>query len=170
MPYSKRPVLLGSYIADSLLQDKNAAILLCEVGLQANPYDPTLLNNMVYSLAGGNNMERLDQYVKQMMNVDIHKLPKESKITYQATLGLVALKRGDTEFGVNLYKHAIKNATNIKNDYLKNLAIANLAKELININHAEKATYTNIVRNMKIPEKHKDLQLLQKEVLKKQRN
>jgi tetratricopeptide (TPR) repeat protein len=167
MPYTKRPVLLGSYIADSLLQDKHAAILLCEVGLQANPHDPTLLNNMVYSLAAANITDRLDQYVRQMMDVDIHSLPNESKITYQATLGLVALKKGEIEFGVNLYKQAIKNATNIKNDYLKNLATANLTRELIVINHAEKETYVEIVRNMKISDKHKDLLVLQKEVLKK---
>ncbi len=36
-PFSKRPVLLGSYIAGSLLKDTNASVLLCEVGLQANP-------------------------------------------------------------------------------------------------------------------------------------
>lgn len=170
MPYSKRPVLLGSYIADSLLQDKHAAIILCEVGLQANPHDPTLLNNMVYSLAASDTTDKLDYYVRQMMEVDIHSLPDESKIIYQATLGLVALKRGETEFGVNLYKQAIKNATNIRNDYLKNLAKANLTKELININHPEKNVYVDIVRNMKIADKHKDLLLLQKEVLKKNKN
>lgn len=170
MPYSKRPVLLGSYIAGSLLQDKHAAIILCEVGLQANPHDPTLLNNMVYSLAGSDINDKLDYYVRQMIEIDIHSLPNESKIIYQATLGLVALKRGETEFGVNLYKQAILNATNIRNDYLKNLAIANLTRELININHPEKVKYVDVVRNMKISDQNKDLLLLQKEVLNKNNN
>lgn len=170
MPYSKRPVLLGSYIADSLLQDKHAAIVLCEVGLQANPYDPTLLNNMVYSLAASDSTEKLDHYVRQMMDIDIHSLPNETKITYQATLGLVSIKRGETEFGVNLYKQAIKNATNIKNDYLKNLATANLTRELIRLNHEEKNVYVEILSNMKISEQHKDLLILQKEVLKENKN
>ncbi len=170
MPYSKRPVLLGSYIADSLLQDKHAAIVLCEVGLQANPYDPTLLNNMVYSLATSDSTENLDHYVRQMMDVDIHSLPNETKITYQATLGLVAIKRGETEFGVNLYKQAIKNAKNIQNDYLKNLATANLTRELISLNHKEKDVYVDILSKMKISGKHKDLLIMKKEILKNEKN
>ncbi|CAM1350725.1 hypothetical protein [Tenacibaculum ascidiaceicola] len=167
MPYSRRPVLFGSYIADSLLQDKQAAIILCEVGLQANPNDPTLLNNMVYSLAASGITDRLDYYVHQMMEVDIQNLPNKSKITYQATLGLVSIKAGKVDFGVNLYKKAIKNATNIRDNYLKNLAIANLTRELILVNHPEKDKYVDIVKNMKILDKHEDLLLLQKEVLKK---
>lgn len=166
MPFSKRPVLLGSYVAGSLLEDKNAAIILCQVGLQANPHDPTLLNNMVYNLATSNKTELLDHYVRQMMDVDIKSLPNESKITYQATLGLVALKRGEVKLGVDLYEQAIQNASNIRNDYLKNLAITNFAKELINMNLPEKDIYVNKVRKMKIPDKHKDLILLQREVLK----
>lgn len=167
MPFSKRPALLGSYIAGSLLQDKNAAIILCQVGLQANPHDPTLLNNLVYNLATSDNDQMLDSYVRQMMEIDIKELPNESKITFQATLGLVALKRGETELGMGMYKVAIQNATNIRNEYLKNLAIANFAKELINLKSPEQTTYVDIVRNMKISEKHKDLQLLRNEILEK---
>ncbi|WP_297337352.1 hypothetical protein [Algoriphagus sp.] len=167
MPFSKRPALLGSYIAGSLLNDKKAAIILCQVGLQANPYDPTLLNNLVYNLATSDNQQMLDAYVPQMMEIDINGLPNESKVTFQATLGLVSLKRGDTELGMKMYKVAIQNATNIRNDYLKNLAIANFAMELINLNSPEQMIYIDLVRNMKIPEKHKDLQQLQSEILKK---
>jgi tetratricopeptide (TPR) repeat protein len=167
MPFSKRPALLGSYIAGSLLQDKNAAIILCQVGLQANPHDPTLLNNMVYNLVTSDNNQMLDSYVHQMMEIDIKGLPNESKITFQATLGLVALKRGENELGISLYKAAIQNASNIKSEYLKNLAIANFAKELINLNLPEQTTYVNMIKNMKISENHKDLQLLQNEILEK---
>lgn len=167
MPYSKRPILLGSFIADSLLQDKHAAIILCEVGLQANPNDPTLLNNVVYSIATSDNTDKLDYYVRQMKEVDIQSLPNGSKITYQATLGLVALKKGKTELGINLYKQAIQNAKNLRNDYLKNLATANLTKELINIDHPEKEVYVEIVRNMKISNEDDNLLLLRKEILDK---
>ena len=64
-------------------------------------------------------------------------------------------------------KVAIQNATNIRNEYLKNLAIANFAKELINLKSPEQTTYVDMVRNMKISEKHKDLQLLRNEILEK---
>jgi tetratricopeptide (TPR) repeat protein len=170
MPFSKRPALMGSYIAGSLLKDKKAAIIFCQVGLQANPCDPTLLNNMVYNLATSNNDQLLDNYVNQMMDVDVKDLPNESKITFQATLGLVALRKGDIETGMNLYKLAIQNATNIKNDYLKNLALANFAMELINLNSIEQDLYIDLVRNMKISEKHKDLELFRSEILEKIKN
>lgn len=50
----------GSYIAGSLLKDRDAAIVLCQLGLQANPYDPNLLNNIVYHLATSpNNFEMM---------------------------------------------------------------------------------------------------------------
>ncbi len=167
MPFSKRPVILGSYIAGSLLKDKNAAITLCKVGLQANPKDPTLLNNMVYNIATSGNTEMLDFYVQQMIGLDINGLPDASKITYQATLGLVALKKGQLELGIDLYKRAIQNATNLKNDYLKNLAIVNFANELINLKLPEQYQYIELVKNMKIEEKDKDLQLIKNDILDK---
>lgn len=167
MPFSKRPALLGSYIAGSILQDKNAAIILCQVGLQANPNDPTLLNNMVYNIATSENNEMLDMYVDRMTDINVNDLPNESKITFQATLGLVSLKRGDIELGMNLYEKAIQNASNLKNNYLKNLAIANFAKELINLDRPEQAIYIDKVKNMKISDDHKDLKLLRNDILDK---
>jgi len=166
MPFSKRPAMLGSYIAGSLLGDKNAAIILCEVGLQANPNDPTLLNNIVYSIATSDNIEKLDKYVKKLINIDINSLPNESKITFQATLGLVALKKGDTKTGISLYNIAILNAKNIRNEYLKNLAIVNFTRELITLNLPEKDNLIEEVKKMKVKETQKDLKLIREEVLK----
>lgn len=167
MPFSKRPAMLGSYISGSLLNDKNAAIILCEVGLQANPYDPTLLNNIVYSIATSENHDSLDKYVKQLLHVDISGLPNESKITLQATLGLAALKKGEIETGIQLYKTAIVNATKIRNDYLKNLAIVNFARELFLLNLPEKDDMIAKVKNMKVKDSQKDLNLIRNEVLEK---
>ncbi len=167
MPFSKRPALLGSYISGSLIKDKNAAIILCQVGLQANPYDPTLLNNMVYNLATSDNNEMLELYVRQMMEINIKELPNETKVTFQATLGLVALKKGDIELGKDLYRIAIQNASNLKNEYLKNLAIANFANELIDLKLPEQLHYINLVKNMKLSDKHKDLIFIRNEILDK---
>lgn len=165
MPFSKRPVLLGSYIAGSLLKDKNAAIILCEVGLQANPQDPTILNNLVYSLATSENNQMLDRYVNQMLEININKLSNENKITFQATLGLVSLKRGEIKLGIDLYKKSIQNASNLRNNYLENLAIANFAQVLINLNLPEQTEYLTKVKNMKISAGHTDLKLIRNEIL-----
>lgn len=164
-PFSKRPVLLGSYIAGSLLKDTNSSILLCELGLQANPHDPTLLNNIIYELAKSDNINNATKYINQIKDINISSLPNESKITIQATLGLVALRNKEFELGKQLYEFAISNSEKIKSDYLKNLAIVNYARELIIAKQPEKDKYIKLVKSMKLDDKHKDLVELKKETL-----
>jgi len=165
VPFSKRPVLLGSYIAGSLLKDKNAAILLCEVGLQANPNDPTLLNNIIYEFATSDNIADASKFINQLKEINIASLPNESKITIQATLGLVSFRNSEFEIGKQLYELAINNSIRIKNDYLKNLAIVNYARELIIANQPEYEKYKKIVENMQLSDNHKDLIELRKDTL-----
>lgn len=165
VPFSKRPILLGSYIAGSLLKDKDASILLCEVGLQANPHDPTLLNNIIYELATSDNLEGANKYINQIKEINISSLPNESKVTIQATLGLVALRNKEFEIGKKLYELAIENSERIKNDYLFNLAVVNYARELCIANQPEKEKYLDIVLKMQLDDKHKDLIELRKETL-----
>lgn len=165
VPFSKRPVILGSFISGSLLNDKTAAIILLEVGLQANPNNPTLLNNIIYDLATSGNIEKCGVYLKRLQEVDLNKLTDENKITIQATLGLVYLKNKEIELGKRLYELAISNAERINNIYLKNLAIVNYTKELILQNDTEKSKYGSIVLNMKIEDTRKDLVFLRNEVV-----
>lgn len=164
-PFSKRPVLLGSYIAGSLLKDTNASVLLCEVGLQANPNDPTLLNNIIYELVKSNNINNATKYINQLKDINLSSLPNESIVTIQATLGLVALRNKEFELGKQLYEFAIINSERIKNKYLKNLAIVNFARELIIGEQPEKDRYIDLVKNMEVDDKHKDLIELKKETL-----
>ncbi len=165
VPFSKRPILLGSYIAGSLLKDKNSSILLCEVGLQANPHDPTLLNNIIYELATSDNLRDAAKYVNQIREINIASLSNESKVTIQATLGLVALRNKEFEVGKKLYELAIENAERMKSDFLNNLAIVNYARELVIAKQPEKDKYMDIVKNMEVDDKHKDLFELRKETL-----
>ncbi|MBL7791194.1 MAG: hypothetical protein JNK77_02635 [Saprospiraceae bacterium] len=165
MPFSKRPILLGSYIAGSLLKDKNASILLCEVGLQANPHDPALLNNIIYELATSGNLDQANKYINQIREINMASLTNECKVTIQATLGLVALRNKKFPIGKKLYELAIENAGRMKSNYLKNLAIINYARELLIANQPEKEEYFNIIKNMVLDDKHKDLIELRKEAL-----
>jgi len=166
VPFSKRPILLGSFIAGSLLEDKQSSILLLKVGLQANPNDPTLLNNIIYDLATSNNLEETIYYIYQLKNIDFTNLPNETKITIQATIGLVSIRFGDFEKGIQLYENAIKNAEKIQNDYLKKLAIINYTRELIIANLPKKDKYLKMVKEMMIDNKHKDLEKLKNDVIK----
>lgn len=165
VPFSKRPILLSSHIAGSLLKDKEAAILLCEVGLQANPYDPSLLNNIVYNIYTSGNLSKANKYLTRLKEIDVASLPNESKITFQATLGLVALRNEEFEKGKKLYEIAILNSEKIKNEYLKNLAIVNYARELFIAKQPEFTKYIELIRKMKIDDTQKDLIDIRKETL-----
>ena len=166
VPFSKRPVLLSSHIAGSLLKDKDAAILLCEVGLQANPDDPSLLNNIVYNIYTSDNLSKATKYLNRIKEIDIASLPNESKITFQATLGLVALRNREMEKGKKLYELAILNSEKIKNVYLKNLAIVNYARELFLAKQPEVTNYIELTKKMKIDDTQRDLIEIRKETLK----
>lgn len=164
-PYSKRPIMLGSYIASALLDDKNTAIELCKVGLQANPMDPTLLNNMVFALVQTSQFDKVDKYLGRIKLLSLDSLPIGNKITLQATLGLIALKKKDFKTGLDLYERAIKDAKRASNVGLKNLAILNLTKELIRFNLPEKEYYKKAVLEMKINENELDIVQIRGEVL-----
>jgi tetratricopeptide (TPR) repeat protein len=166
-PYSKRPIMLGSYITSSLLNDKAASIALCEVGLQANPTDPTILNNMVYSLVTSGKLDKIDPYLSRIEQLDIKALPIGNQVSLQATIGLVALKTKQKNEGLRLYEKAIEIAKKVNNSRLKNLAILNLTKELIFQNMPEKDYYKNLVLDMKIDDSEPDLVHIKKEVVEK---
>ncbi len=126
---------------------------------------PTLLNNIIYELTKSNNVISATKYINQIKDIDISSLPNESKVTIQATLGLVALRNKEFELGKKLYELAISNSEKIKNQYLKNLATVNFARELIIAEQPEKDIYLEMVKNMKLDDKHKDLIELKKDTL-----
>ncbi|MES2560850.1 MAG: hypothetical protein V4590_13980 [Bacteroidota bacterium] len=131
MPYSKRPVLLGSYIASSLLRDTEAAIMLCEAGIKANPNDINVLNNTVYSMLQGNQYDKVKPYVEHFGRIKIEDLPQENRITFIATLGLIAMRGENLDSGKKLYETAISYAERLGNNYLRDLAMLNYCRELI---------------------------------------
>jgi tetratricopeptide (TPR) repeat protein len=165
VPFSKRPVLLGSFIAGSFLKDRVSSILLCEVGLKANPYDPTLLNNIIYNLAISNKISELGNYVNQLRNFNLTYLPNETKVTIQATLGLVAFRTNDIENGIKLYELSIQNAEKINNSYLKKLALLNYTRELVLFDQPQKVKYLDIIKSLSIENTAKDLLDIQREVI-----
>ena len=158
LPYSKRPVLLASYIACCITNDFDAAIMLCEVGLKSNPGDPDILNNLVYAYAKANKLEQAENYVKQFISLaQNNRLESNNIITFQATIGLIFFRMGQIEDGKKYYKSAITNAEKANNIYLKNLAIVNFTTELVISNDAEKHDYLAIVDQVRNTAKEVDL-------------
>jgi hypothetical protein len=50
-PFSASPAVHASYVASVALEDYEEGVRIANSGLLANPNDPTLLNNLSYSLA-----------------------------------------------------------------------------------------------------------------------
>jgi len=131
IPYSTRPVLLGSFVAETFLNDYDKAIELCKRGLIANPNDVITKNNLICSYAQVGCLDEAIQLLEKL-KPGIALLPDEQKIVLQATSGLVLFRMGEIENGRELYLTAYQNAKKANYNYLKNMAILHLAKEEIN--------------------------------------
>lgn len=135
IPYSKTPVILGSYIACCLLNQFDKAIELCKFGLKANPNDPIILNNIIYSLTLNDEVDKVKPYIEHLEKIKRADLSDDIKTSIKATLGLVAFREKNIAFGKRLYKEAIEET---KDERGKFIAMYNYLRELIFINDSEK--------------------------------
>lgn len=129
MPFSKRPVLLGSHIAGSMLSDHQTAITFTKAGLASHPNDPQLINNIAYSLILLGKIEDADRYLRTLPSID--QINEPASICLTATIGLLHFRRGETEKGRILYRKAIEDARRVNDRYFNWLAILNYAREEI---------------------------------------
>lgn len=165
IPYSKRPVLLGSYIAGNFLDNFDIAIRFCELGLKANPNDADLLNNLLYFVARTDRLNEYKHYLQRFSNLNLKEQPDESKIFIQATFGLIAFRSNQIELGKALYKKAISNAEKLKDEKATMLAVVNYTRELIKSNDIEKEKYINIIKAYTSSDSEKELKHIVNEVL-----
>lgn len=145
MPFSKRPVMMGSCVAD-LLNNKNLAITFLKKGLMSNSNDCQLLNNIAYYYALENNLDEANKYIER---ID-HKLVGEvDGICITATKGLIKFREKDYECGRELYLRAIDSTTMLRNKELNYKAILNYTREEImaKSDHIEPAM--NLISEMK---------------------
>ncbi|RBQ02194.1 hypothetical protein [Pedobacter miscanthi] len=168
LPYTVRPVLMGSYIASYFLKRQDLAIDLCKAGLKANPNDFTILNNLIYAYALDNRLHQCSNYVDQYRKIKLSEIPNDWKVTFLATNGLIEFQMGNIEFGKKLYENAIEFALKLKSGNLLLHAYINYAKVLINHNCSEKHVVVNRLKELKIDKgsiRDKELFLLREEVL-----
>ena len=120
-PFSRGPAYFGSYLASGILEDYNTAIKLCEISLEANPNDFTLLNNISFSLASSGNPINAQEYFNKINPND---LQPTQKVVYNATKGLIEFRRKNFNEGQYYYKLALDIAS--KNKFDKYLLSASL--------------------------------------------
>lgn len=130
MPYSKGAILFGYDIALLKMKNFNTASEIGKLGLISHPNDPFLINNIVYALILGGN---IDEAEILLTKIKPNKL-KDDNLTYiclTATKGLLNYRKGNIESGRNLYLRAMSLAKESGDENLMNLAFANFAREEI---------------------------------------
>ncbi|WP_332032773.1 tetratricopeptide repeat protein [Kaistella sp.] len=135
VPYSADPAVFSSYILCTVFGDYDTAVEVCLLALRINPSDPTLTNNLVYSLLNLNRISEAEKYLAQLnhtLKESVDSINIESKITAIATNALYLIKINNIEEGLNLYKEAITLAKKTKMNYCVLSAKLNMAKELKN--------------------------------------
>lgn len=129
-PYSKHPALFGSNIAATHVKDQAKAIALVKAGLMSHPNDPALINNYAYSLSLD---DRPDEALIELDKIrHSSNVPEETKVCLKATRGLALFRtriEQNIEEGRKLYKEALEDAKEIKNQNLMCVALLNYSRE-----------------------------------------
>lgn len=131
-PFARTPSMTGSFIASTFTKNYDMAINLAKAGLISHPNDPILNNNLAYALALSNKpKDALD--ILNKTNQSVIDLP-ETKVCIKATRGLIMFKLGgneNMEIGRGLYREAIDDACELKDQNLLWTALLNYAREEI---------------------------------------
>ncbi len=125
-PFSSRPAMFGSHAASTGLDDFPMAEKIAKRGFAANRNDPSLINNLAFTLAKQNKVDEAKE-VFQLSSL----LPKNQHqaISLKATKGLVEFRSGNASKGRMLYKAAMAEAVLAKVDIMAWIAQAYLAIE-----------------------------------------
>jgi tetratricopeptide (TPR) repeat protein len=125
-PFSRRPCATGSYIAAEILGNHEDAIEMAQSGLNANPDNAALLNNMAFSLIHTGKLRKAAEYLTRSRGQAV---PAEESIPLLATFGLWAFRAGYPQRGRELYLRAIERARAAGYRELLALAELHLAHE-----------------------------------------
>jgi tetratricopeptide (TPR) repeat protein len=127
-PFDSQAATHASYIAAVGLDDWPTSKLLAEMGLRANPSDPTLLNNMAYALIEMGELDDAEELLRrgrQRGGEDME------RVALNATAGLLYFRRGDAAEGRRLYGLAIDRARRAGENDREAMAQAMLLREEI---------------------------------------
>ena len=141
MPYSKRPVLLGSGIA-AILDNRKLAVDFLKKGLIAHEGDAQMINNIAYYLSLDGDTMNARKYLNKANMVGI---PKNIEICITATKGLIYFREKQYDKGRMLYMKAIQDTLAEKDKELNWTAILNYAREEIIAKSDQVDTVMNIV-------------------------
>ncbi|NOX52015.1 MAG: hypothetical protein GXP16_15990 [Gammaproteobacteria bacterium] len=134
--FSLRPAILGTFIAAIDRKELSRGIALADMGLLANPSDPTLHNNRAVLLAYAGKLEQAHDALANAakgMRADPNEPTPSQSISHAATTGLIAFREDNFEKGVKNYLRAIDLAANKKEPISCLRAMTFFCKELAEI-------------------------------------
>ena len=165
MPFAKRPILFASSISTSHLKNYGLSEKILKVGLQANPMDAQLINNIAYACALNDEIEKADNYLSQIKSNFI--IEKSTEICLLATKGLINFRKGSHELGRDLYLQAIEKTNEFKDTpSLRWTAILNYSREELTVNPMAKEKISPLVAKINDNLIDEDTKVLKNEVLK----
>jgi len=141
IPFSRSPIIFSSYIAGSILDKNELAINILFAGLESHPNDPQIINNLAFALALENRLDDAEKHLGKIVNLS--NVDQIASVCLTATKGLVAFRRGNKTKGRKLYSESIEKTEEIKNNYLKGLAMLNYVREEILSNSDD-----NLINNL----------------------
>lgn len=106
-PFASRPAIDASYLATLAMEDHSRAESIAMRGLQANPKDHRLENNLAVAQL---HMNRVEDAAKIIARLPAAPDDPRSTATMQATRGLLAFRQGQSERGAQLYLEAADEA------------------------------------------------------------
>jgi tetratricopeptide (TPR) repeat protein len=125
-PFSVGPAAFGSCIAEMGLGDYSRAILFAQQGLQANPGNPNLLNNLAFAQLESGLIHKAE---KNLASIPAPALHDDNGISWRATVGLLAFRKGDRLSGRRRYQEAMEAARQLGHRERQAMAATMLARE-----------------------------------------
>lgn len=107
-PFSTRPLIFASYISSVALNNHDQSRNFARLGIEANPGNPELLNNLAVAEAYLGNLEKAEEYLSQ---ISPNQTSEFGDVTATATRGLIAFRKGNPDLGRSLYQEALEKAS-----------------------------------------------------------
>lgn len=136
-PFSHRPLHLGTFVASTALGNHALAENMALLGLDANPDDVLLRNNLAFAMA---NVGKVAQAAEVLQAIPFSSVAPELRVSYVATWGLVCFRNGEHEEGRHLYRMAIDAARRAPDAEAETLATTYLAREELLVNGPDAQT------------------------------
>lgn len=127
--FSREPISFAFDIASTFLKRYDEALTIMKIGLESNPKDPGLLNNLAYAYGLTDKLSEAEAALKELDIDRVLSHDPSNGICLLATTGLLRYRQGNYEEARLLYQKAIEYAKKDNNKFLADKARLNMIRE-----------------------------------------